>query len=72
MLPRSQFEYRGSSEEREHLLQHYQRCRGDMTNVFDWVMLSRPELDSHRFRDILEEAIEKGMWVGGGEVWGGE
>ncbi|KAF6258506.1 hypothetical protein COO60DRAFT_1626402 [Scenedesmus sp. NREL 46B-D3] len=52
--------YRGSADERADLLQLVNRFRGDMRSVFDWLMLSRPELDSHRFRDILEEAITAG------------
>jgi DnaJ family protein C protein 9 len=52
--------YRGSAEERADLLQLVNRFRGDMRSVFDWLMLSRPELDSHRFRDTLEEAVAAG------------
>jgi hypothetical protein len=37
-----------------------------MLQVFEWVMLSRPDLDSHRFRETLEEAIEKGKNAGHG------
>eukprot|EP00882_Tetradesmus_deserticola_P026750 GHRQ01029540.1.p3 GENE.GHRQ01029540.1~~GHRQ01029540.1.p3 ORF type:complete len:126 (+),score=26.29 GHRQ01029540.1:877-1254(+) len=55
-----QGKYRGSADERADLLQLVNRFRGNMRSVFDWLMLSRPELDSHRFRDILEEAIEAG------------
>jgi hypothetical protein len=28
--------------------------------VFEWLMCSEPKLDSHRFMDILEEAIKEG------------
>lgn len=31
-----------------------------MTRVFDWLVLSRPDLDSHRFRDVIEAAIAAG------------
>jgi hypothetical protein len=55
-----QVKYRGSAEERADLLQLVNRFRGDMRSVFDWLMLSRPELDSHRFRDTLEEAVAAG------------
>jgi DnaJ family protein C protein 9 len=55
-----QVKYRGSAEERADLLQLVTRFRGDMRAVFDWLMLSRPELDSHRFRDTLEEAVAAG------------
>jgi DnaJ family protein C protein 9 len=56
----TQVKYRGSAEERADLLQLFNRFRGDMRSVFDWLMLSRPELDSHRFRDTLEEAVAAG------------
>ncbi len=56
-----QVTYRGSAEERTELLRFYQEFKGDMSRVFDWLMLSRPELDSHRFRDIIETAIAVGV-----------
>lgn len=56
-----QVQYRGSAEERADLLRYYNDFIGDMNRVFDWLMLSRPELDSHRFRDMLEQAIAQGM-----------
>jgi DnaJ family protein C protein 9 len=52
--------YRGSEEERSDLLKYYMRFKGDMDRVFSWLMLSRPDLDSHRFRDALEVAIAAG------------
>jgi len=52
--------YRGSAEERADLLRLYQQLGGNMTRVFDWMMLSRPDLDSHRFRDTIEAAIAAG------------
>eukprot|EP00775_Hariotina_reticulata_P010771 gene10771-10927_t len=52
--------YRGSDEERRDLLQFYLRFKGDMAKVFNYLMLSRPELDSHRFRNVLEAAIAAG------------
>jgi DnaJ family protein C protein 9 len=66
-----QVTYRGSAEERADLLQLYQQHSGGMARVFDWLMLSRPELDSHRFRDIIEAAIAAGVCVCvGGVPWG--
>lgn len=53
-------QYRGSEEERGDLLKYYQQFKGNMDTVFVWVMLSRPELDSHRFMDTLEQAIAAG------------
>lgn len=55
-----QVKYRGSAEERADLLQLVNRFRGDMRAVFDWLMLSRTDLDSHRFRDTLEQAVAAG------------
>eukprot|EP00879_Flechtneria_rotunda_P005897 GHRR01006203.1.p1 GENE.GHRR01006203.1~~GHRR01006203.1.p1 ORF type:complete len:359 (+),score=158.67 GHRR01006203.1:1460-2536(+) len=52
--------YRGSGEERADLLKFYTDFNGDMPKVFEWLMLSRPELDSHRFRATLEQAITAG------------
>lgn len=52
--------YRGSAEERSDLLRFYGQFGGNMARVFDWLMLSRPELDSHRFRDTIEAAIAAG------------
>jgi DnaJ family protein C protein 9 len=55
-----QVTYRGSAEERADLLRLYQQHSGDMGRVFDWLMLSRPDMDSHRFRDTIEAAIAAG------------
>ena len=52
--------YRHSDEEENSLLELYDRFRGDMKMVFSWQMCSDPELDSHRFRDIVNKAIEEG------------
>jgi hypothetical protein len=56
-----QVTYRGSSEERADLLRFYQEFGGNMPRVFDWLMLSRPDVDSHRFRDTIEAAITAGV-----------
>ncbi len=34
--------------------------RSRRTQVFEWVLCSEPKLDSHRFRDIVLEAIKEG------------
>jgi DnaJ family protein C protein 9 len=52
--------YRRSDAERADLLQHYERCKGQMQRVFQWVILSDPDVDSHRFKDLLDEAIKQG------------
>ncbi|KAJ9513353.1 hypothetical protein QJQ45_001396 [Haematococcus lacustris] len=49
--------YRGSPEERAELLKLYVEHEGKMTKVFDWTLCSEPDLDSHRFKDIIQAAI---------------
>jgi len=53
-------EYRGSEEERSDLISLYVEFEGSMKHVFDSLMLSRPEVDSHRFLEALREAEEGG------------
>lgn len=60
MLSYVQVQYRGSDEEQADLLKHYKEFNGDMEQVFDYLMLSRPDVDSHRFREALERAIAAG------------
>lgn len=60
VLTCTQREYRGSDEEKKDLLRHYEQLQGNMARVFDMVMVSRPELDSHRFMDIIDAAIQAG------------
>jgi len=52
-------EYKGSDEERDALLQAYEEHEGDMTQVYETVMTSDPALDDTRFREIINEAIER-------------
>eukprot|EP00983_Pelagomonas_calceolata_P113080 1159950-Pelagomonas_calceolata.AAC.8 len=66
--------YRGSDEERADLLRHYSEFKGDMGKVgygacavqcvFEWLMCSDPDLDSHRFMDAIQAAIDAGMCFG--------
>ena len=51
--------YKGSEEEREHIVQAYVRAKGDMNKVYENVMLSNPLEDEERFRQVLDAAIEK-------------
>ena len=55
-----QDEYRGSAEERRDIFQLYERHSGSMGHVFEWLMCSEPEVDSHRFMDMLQAAIAAG------------
>ncbi|GLI62491.1 hypothetical protein VaNZ11_005123 [Volvox africanus] len=52
--------FQGSVDERSDLLRYYNQFRGRMEIVFDHLMCSDPVFDSHRLRDILEEAIAAG------------
>jgi len=52
--------FKGGAEERADVLKHYEEFEGNMPRVFDWVMLSDPEQDSHRFMDLINSAIESG------------
>ena len=58
-VPTSQT-YWGSDEERGDLLRLFEEKGGDMGEVFDFLMLSRPDVDSHRFADAIDEAIGQG------------
>ncbi|XP_058003280.1 chaperone protein dnaJ 6 isoform X2 [Hevea brasiliensis] len=49
--------YRGSDSEKKDLIELYKRCKGNMNRLFCSMLCSDPKLDSHRFKDILDEAI---------------
>ncbi|KAF2036505.1 DnaJ-domain-containing protein, partial [Setomelanomma holmii] len=53
-------EYKGSAEERQHLLDAYNKAKGDLNGVYELVMLSDILQDDDRFRQILDEEIAKG------------
>jgi DnaJ family protein C protein 9 len=53
-------EYRGSEEEKRDVLERYAKYEGDMTRVFAWVMCSEEADDSHRFADVVDEAVRDG------------
>lgn len=55
-----QTSFRGSDQERTELLELYQRMNGDMKKVMEWLPCSEPAVDSHRFMDALDAAIEEG------------
>ncbi|CAI0377104.1 unnamed protein product [Linum tenue] len=52
--------YRGSDSEKNDLIELYKQCKGNMDRVFCSMLCSEPKLDSHRFKDILDEAISAG------------
>ncbi|MCL7023116.1 hypothetical protein MKW94_012536 [Papaver nudicaule] len=49
--------YRGSESEIKDLKELYQKHKGNMNRIFCSLLCSDPKLDSHRFKDILNEAI---------------
>ncbi|KAH0269401.1 DnaJ-domain-containing protein, partial [Aureobasidium melanogenum] len=52
-------EYKGSEEERDALLSAYTKYKGDMNKIYQQIMVSNPAVDEDRFRNIINEAIEK-------------
>ncbi|TKY53307.1 Chaperone protein dnaJ 6 [Spatholobus suberectus] len=52
--------YRGSDSEKSDLIDLYKKCKGNMNRLFCSMLCSDPTLDSHRFKDILDEAIAAG------------
>jgi DnaJ family protein C protein 9 len=52
-------QYRGSEEERGHLLEAYRAHDGDMDEIVDNVMLATDD-DRERFSAIIDDAISKG------------
>ncbi|KAL7194307.1 hypothetical protein ACSBR1_034674 [Camellia fascicularis] len=49
--------YRGSESEKNDLIGLYKKYKGNMNRLFCSMLCSDPKLDSHRFKDILDEAI---------------
>ncbi|XP_021740917.1 chaperone protein dnaJ 6-like [Chenopodium quinoa] len=52
--------YRGSDSEKNDLIDLYKKYKGNMKRLFCSMLCSDPKLDSHRFKDILDEAIASG------------
>ncbi|ONH95411.1 hypothetical protein PRUPE_7G068800 [Prunus persica] len=52
--------YRGSDSEKKDLIDLYSKYKGNMNRLFCSMLCSDPKLDSHRFKDILDEAIAAG------------
>lgn len=53
-------EYKGSDEERDAVLEAYERHKGSMSKLYQEVMLSDMAEDEDRFRKIIDAAIEAG------------
>ncbi|KAK9154937.1 hypothetical protein Sjap_002417 [Stephania japonica] len=52
--------YRGSDSEKKDLKELYQKFEGNMNRLFCSMLCSDSKLDSHRFKDIINEAIAGG------------
>ncbi|XP_010548038.1 PREDICTED: chaperone protein dnaJ 6-like isoform X2 [Tarenaya hassleriana] len=52
--------YRGSESEKKDLIELFKKFKGKMNRLFCSMLCSDPKLDSHRFKDILDEAIAAG------------
>ncbi|CAN6926357.1 unnamed protein product [Brassica oleracea] len=52
--------YRGSESEKKDLIELYTKFKGKMSRLFCSMLCSDPKLDSHRFKDIIDEAIAAG------------
>ncbi|XVF75837.1 hypothetical protein PTKIN_Ptkin13bG0218900 [Pterospermum kingtungense] len=52
--------YRGSDSEKKDLIDLYKKFKGNMNMLFCSMLCSDPKLDSHRFKDMLDEAIAAG------------
>ncbi|KAL0404951.1 UNVERIFIED_CONTAM: Chaperone protein dnaJ 6 [Sesamum radiatum] len=52
--------YRGSESEKKDLLELYKKLKGNLDRLFCCMLCSDPMLDSHRFKDIIDEAISAG------------
>lgn len=52
--------YRGSESEKKDLLELYKKCKGNMDKLFCCMICSDPLLDSHRFKDIIDDSISAG------------
>ncbi|CAO2822183.1 unnamed protein product [Amaranthus hypochondriacus] len=52
--------YRGSDSEKKDLINLYKECKGNMRRLFCSMLCSDAKLDSHRFKDIIDEAIASG------------
>ncbi|KAJ5496002.1 J domain-containing protein [Penicillium diatomitis] len=56
-----QVKYKGSDEEKNDILEAYERGKGDMDVIYDSVMLSNVLEDDARFRSIIDQAISEGQ-----------
>ncbi|KAL1196877.1 Chaperone protein dnaJ 6 [Cardamine amara subsp. amara] len=52
--------YRGSESEKKDLIELFKKFKGNMNRLFCSMICSDPKLDSHRFKDILDETIAAG------------
>ncbi|KAL5583075.1 hypothetical protein UlMin_015517 [Ulmus minor] len=53
--------YRGSDSEKKYLIELYKKYKGNMNRLFCSMLCSDTKLDSHCFKDILDEEIAAGL-----------
>nr|DAD32392.1 TPA_asm: hypothetical protein HUJ06_011243 [Nelumbo nucifera] len=53
--------YQGSDSEKNDLKNLFQKYKGNMNMLFCSVLCSDPKLDSHKFKDILDEDMAAGQ-----------
>uniref|UniRef100_A0A803QM05 DNAJC9 HTH domain-containing protein n=1 Tax=Cannabis sativa TaxID=3483 RepID=A0A803QM05_CANSA len=51
---------RGTDSEKKDLIDLYNQFKGNMPRLFSSMLCSDPKLDSHRFKDIIDETIAAG------------
>ncbi|KAK5153762.1 hypothetical protein LTS14_007456 [Recurvomyces mirabilis] len=52
--------YKGSEEEKQHVLKAYEKCGGNMEKLYEEVMLSDMLEDEDRFRVTIDKGIDEG------------
>ncbi|KAH0544532.1 hypothetical protein FGG08_001304 [Glutinoglossum americanum] len=60
VIEKFKLEYKGSDEEKCDLLKFYEMFEGNMSKIYQMVMLSDPLEDEERFRGIIDAAIVAG------------
>lgn len=58
-IQRIKSEYQHSEQERTDLIAAFEQCQGDMDAVYEEIMCSSVLEDDERFRQIIEDAIDK-------------
>ena len=51
--------YKGSKEEEDDIIEAYNKHKGNMEKVFEWIMFSESEISQHRYLDIIDNLIKQ-------------